>query len=163
MKQAMKAPETYRPPYLLSNSGKGFTRMNLSLRKSEAFMANNADDGEKSTQVEAGDSWVPVTCEVENGRSYVMFSEYRRPGLSHVSTTHKPNPNLALYAKKLGTTYRTNFTIKGNITFKHKTAMKTISIKKILIPTDFSETGMLALEHAIFLSRLLKAELYLLH
>ena len=41
--------------------------------------------------------------------------------------------------------------------------MKTHEIKKILIPTDFSETGLLAVEHAIFMARLLKAHLYLLH
>lgn len=41
--------------------------------------------------------------------------------------------------------------------------MKTLEIKKILIPTDFSETGLLAMEHAIFMARLLKAHVYLLH
>lgn len=39
----------------------------------------------------------------------------------------------------------------------------TTDIKKILIPIDFSETGMLAMEHAVLMARLLKAELYLLH
>lgn len=38
-----------------------------------------------------------------------------------------------------------------------------MEIKKILVPTDFSETGTLALEHASFLARLVKAELILLH
>ncbi|CAN5408301.1 universal stress protein [soil metagenome] len=38
-----------------------------------------------------------------------------------------------------------------------------MNIKKILVPTDFSETGLLALEHASFLARLVKAELILLH
>lgn len=35
--------------------------------------------------------------------------------------------------------------------------------KKILVPIDFSETGMLALEHAAFMARLMKADLHLLH
>jgi nucleotide-binding universal stress UspA family protein len=38
-----------------------------------------------------------------------------------------------------------------------------LEIKKILVPTDFSETGMLAVEHASFLARLIKAEIILLH
>lgn len=38
-----------------------------------------------------------------------------------------------------------------------------INIKKILVPTDFSETGLLAIEHASFLARLVKAELIVLH
>jgi nucleotide-binding universal stress UspA family protein len=38
-----------------------------------------------------------------------------------------------------------------------------MQIKKILVPTDFSETGLLALEHASFLARLVKADLILLH
>ena len=32
--------------------------------------------------VKAGDSWVPVTCEVDERRSYVMLSEGRRPGFT---------------------------------------------------------------------------------
>jgi nucleotide-binding universal stress UspA family protein len=36
-------------------------------------------------------------------------------------------------------------------------------IKKILIPIDFSETSLLAIEHAAFTAQLLKAELVLLH
>lgn len=36
-------------------------------------------------------------------------------------------------------------------------------IERILIPTDFSETGLLALEHGAFMARLFKADLYLLH
>ena len=38
-----------------------------------------------------------------------------------------------------------------------------MNIKKILVPTDFSETGLLALEHASFLARLVKADLILHH
>ena len=38
-----------------------------------------------------------------------------------------------------------------------------LDVKKILVPTDFSETGMLAIEHASFLARLVKAEMILLH
>ncbi len=41
--------------------------------------------------------------------------------------------------------------------------MKTFHIEKILIPTDFSETGLLAIEHGAFMARLFKAELHLLH
>ncbi len=41
--------------------------------------------------------------------------------------------------------------------------MKTFQIKNILIPTDFSKTGLLAVEHAAFMARLFKANLYLLH
>ena len=41
--------------------------------------------------------------------------------------------------------------------------MKTLQIKNILIPTDFSKTSLLAVEHAAFMARLYKADLYLLH
>ncbi|MFY9308218.1 MAG: universal stress protein [Bacteroidia bacterium] len=41
--------------------------------------------------------------------------------------------------------------------------MKSLQIKKILVPLDFSKTGLLALEHAVFMARLHKADLYLLH
>jgi nucleotide-binding universal stress UspA family protein len=41
--------------------------------------------------------------------------------------------------------------------------MKNFSINKILIPTDFSETGLLAIEHGAFMAKLFKAELHLLH
>jgi nucleotide-binding universal stress UspA family protein len=41
--------------------------------------------------------------------------------------------------------------------------MKKFNIQKILIPTDFSETGLLAIEHGAFMARLMKADLYLLH
>lgn len=39
----------------------------------------------------------------------------------------------------------------------------TKEIKRILIPTDFSSTGSLALQHAVFLARLCKAELFVLN
>jgi nucleotide-binding universal stress UspA family protein len=39
----------------------------------------------------------------------------------------------------------------------------TFTIQKILIPIDFSETSMLAIEHAAFTAQLFKAELVLLH
>jgi nucleotide-binding universal stress UspA family protein len=38
-----------------------------------------------------------------------------------------------------------------------------LNLRKILVPIDFSETGMLALEHASFMARLAKADLLLLH
>jgi nucleotide-binding universal stress UspA family protein len=38
-----------------------------------------------------------------------------------------------------------------------------LNIKKILVPTDFSETGMLAIDHAANLARLAKADLILVH
>jgi nucleotide-binding universal stress UspA family protein len=41
--------------------------------------------------------------------------------------------------------------------------MKTFQIKNILIPTDFSKTGSLAIEHASFMARLFKANIFLLH
>jgi nucleotide-binding universal stress UspA family protein len=41
--------------------------------------------------------------------------------------------------------------------------MITLDFKKILIPTDFSETANLALEHAVFMAKLLDAEITLLH
>ena len=41
--------------------------------------------------------------------------------------------------------------------------MKTFQIKNILVPTDFSKTASLAIEHAAFMARLFKADLYLLH
>lgn len=41
--------------------------------------------------------------------------------------------------------------------------MKKPTIKRILIPMDFSETGQLALEHGAFMASLFKADLYLLH
>ena len=52
----------------------------------------------------------------------------------------------------------TNFGNKSNYEI-----MKKPEIKRILIPTDFSETGHLALEHGAFMASLFKAELYLLH
>ncbi len=41
--------------------------------------------------------------------------------------------------------------------------MKPFTIQKILIPIDFSETSLLAIEHAAFAAQLYKAELILLH
>lgn len=41
--------------------------------------------------------------------------------------------------------------------------MKVNNIKRILIPTDFSKTGSLAVQHAAFMAQLYKADLYLLH
>lgn len=41
--------------------------------------------------------------------------------------------------------------------------MKTFNIKKILIPLDFSETSLLALEHGAYMASLYKANLVLLH
>ena len=40
---------------------------------------------------------------------------------------------------------------------------KRFHIQKILIPYDFSETADLALEHAVFMAKLHKAEIYLVH
>jgi nucleotide-binding universal stress UspA family protein len=39
----------------------------------------------------------------------------------------------------------------------------TFEIKRILIPYDFSETADLSLEHAVFMAKLLKADIYMLH
>jgi nucleotide-binding universal stress UspA family protein len=41
--------------------------------------------------------------------------------------------------------------------------MKVNTIKRILIPTDFSKTGLLAVQHAAFMAKLTKAHLILLH
>ncbi|HWY11316.1 MAG TPA: universal stress protein [Bacteroidia bacterium] len=41
--------------------------------------------------------------------------------------------------------------------------MKKLQIRNILVPTDFSKTGLLAVEHAAFMARLCKANLHLLH
>lgn len=41
--------------------------------------------------------------------------------------------------------------------------MKAFKIEKILIPIDFSETSLLAIEHAGFIAQVFKAELILLH
>ncbi len=41
--------------------------------------------------------------------------------------------------------------------------MNSLDIKRILIPTDFSETAELALEHAVKMARLLDSEITLLH
>ena len=41
--------------------------------------------------------------------------------------------------------------------------MKKFNIKKILIPLDFSETALLALEHGAFMASLFKADIILLH
>jgi nucleotide-binding universal stress UspA family protein len=41
--------------------------------------------------------------------------------------------------------------------------MKNFHVKKILVPTDFSETGYLALSHAACMASLFKADLFLMH
>ena len=41
--------------------------------------------------------------------------------------------------------------------------MKRPEIKRILVPVDFSPTGQLALEQSIFMARLFKADLFILH
>ncbi|MFI5149376.1 MAG: universal stress protein, partial [Bacteroidia bacterium] len=41
--------------------------------------------------------------------------------------------------------------------------MKDFHVTKILIPTDFSETGLLAIEHGTFMAKLFQAELHLIH
>lgn len=40
---------------------------------------------------------------------------------------------------------------------------KDLDVKRILIPFDFSETAELSLEHAVFMAKLMKADIYLLH
>jgi len=70
----------------------------------------------------------------------------------------------ALIAKKLGKSYNnaTKEDKVNQISKKHY-IMKTFAIKRILVPTDFSETGLLAIEHAAYMAKLCKAHLYLLH
>jgi nucleotide-binding universal stress UspA family protein len=41
--------------------------------------------------------------------------------------------------------------------------MKTLQINNIVVPTDFSPTGSLAVQHAAFMAKLCKADLYLFH
>jgi nucleotide-binding universal stress UspA family protein len=41
--------------------------------------------------------------------------------------------------------------------------MKKFEVKKILVPTDFSETGLLAIDHAAHMAKLFSAQLILLH
>lgn len=41
--------------------------------------------------------------------------------------------------------------------------MQTLDVKKILIPSDFSDTANLALNHAVHLAQICNAEIYLLH
>lgn len=41
--------------------------------------------------------------------------------------------------------------------------METFSVKRILIPVDFSETALLALDHATFMAKLFKADIILIH
>ncbi len=41
--------------------------------------------------------------------------------------------------------------------------MENFSIKRILIPVDFSETALLALDHATFMAKLFKADIVLIH
>ena len=41
--------------------------------------------------------------------------------------------------------------------------MENFSVKRILIPVDFSETALLALDHATFMAKLFKADIILIH
>jgi nucleotide-binding universal stress UspA family protein len=41
--------------------------------------------------------------------------------------------------------------------------MENFSVKRILIPVDFSETALLALDHATFMAKLFKADIVLIH
>jgi nucleotide-binding universal stress UspA family protein len=76
----------------------------------------------------------------------------------------KKSSDPAEVAKKLGKSYHlAEKEIKGNKTPKKHNVMKTFEIKRILVPTDFSETGLLAIDHAAFMARLFKAHLYMLH
>jgi nucleotide-binding universal stress UspA family protein len=109
------------------------------------------------------DSRVPVKCEVVNKHSTaLLINRYRYPGFNHNKLN---NESFIMHAKKLGKTYKSQAfeSAKGNLTVKKQNAMKGLQIKKILVPTDFSETGLLALEHATFMASLFKAQLYLLH
>src|ERR1700722_11794174 len=109
------------------------------------------------------DSRVPVKCEVASKQSQAMLiNRYRYPGFNQNKLN---NADLVMHAKMLGKTYKTKASkpAKGNLTVKQQDTMKTVQIKKILVPTDFSETGLLALEHAAFMASLFKAQLYLLH
>ncbi len=109
------------------------------------------------------DSRVPAKCEVVYKQFHeLLINRYRYPGFNH----NKPDKeSLIMHAKMLGKTYKPqlSFQTKGSIIAKQLNGMKTLQVKKILVPTDFSETGMLALEHATFMAGVFKAQLYLLH
>jgi len=94
----------------------------------------------------------------------IRLNECRYAGLNLIpSKTEACLLNKVIEAKKLGRTYKDASWIKGKITLQHNKNMKTPYIKKILVPTDFSETGLLAMDHAIYLARLVKAHLYIVH
>jgi|GEM_PF-101427 nucleotide-binding universal stress UspA family protein len=85
-------------------------------------------------------------------------------GFHLLKATPKPVTNVVEIAKKLGKSFHlTDKEIKVSQNPKNYSTMKTFEIKRILVPTDFSKTGMLAIEHAAFLAKLSKAHLYLLH
>ena len=85
-------------------------------------------------------------------------------GLRFFKKMSQEHTDLTEIAKRLGKSYHIfEKNSKENKPFKNYNIMKTFEIKRILVPTDFSETGMLAIEHAAFLARLSKAHLYLLH
>lgn len=107
------------------------------------------------------DSRVPGKCKVVVRQSNnLLINKYRYPGFNLT----KPNSeDLIMHAKMQGKTYKPTKPGKGSQASKQWDSMKTVQIKKILVPTDFSETGMLALEHATYMASLFKAQLYLLH
>ncbi|HXP50840.1 MAG TPA: universal stress protein [Bacteroidia bacterium] len=89
-------------------------------------------------------------------KSYLGFPLFK--------SNQKTITNVVEIAKRLGKSFHlTEKEIKGSQNPKKNSTMKTFEIKRILVPTDFSETGMLAIEHAAFLAKLSKAHLYLLH
>lgn len=87
---------------------------------------------------------------------------HRGAGLDNSDNSGKP-PREAIMASKLGKSYWKPDRAKNNTTIKHTTKMKTFQIKRILVPTDFSETGLLAIEHATLMARICQAKLHLLH
>lgn len=106
-----------------------------------------------------------------NGENFSFLAAMHKfhPGLDffkiRTNTEHSPS----LYyptqiAIKLGKSYRSQeHQSKGNVNTKKNYTMKTFEVKRILVPTDFSETGMLAIEHAAYMAKLCKARLFFLH
>jgi nucleotide-binding universal stress UspA family protein len=86
------------------------------------------------------------------------------PGLSLFNILFKQFHSPVQVAMKLGKSFHPKETeLKLNTNLKKHYPMKTFEIKRILVPTDFSETGMLAIQHAAYMAKICKARLYLLH
>jgi len=108
------------------------------------------------TMVKSNGTWQQVSIMAAMHERHLRFYFFK--------TETKDITSSAVVAKKLGKSYhRKDEEINGIKNIKKLKAMKTFAIKRILVPTDFSETGKLAIEHAAYMAKLCKAHLYLLH